>query len=286
MNVFLIDADNLSAVAWVDEAFRVLEESEGVMPVRRAYGSAENLKGLADVLRVWAVRPFVNLSLTKNTTDIALAVDAMEFACQTPMPKMIVIGSGDADFVPLVVRLRERGIRMVCVSERGKMGREAVSAYDRVILVGQEQALHEARLAAADAHTLDAPVLAAVTKKAGAKKAPAKKGAAKKVATKPTSAKKAPVSKAAAKKSGPSVRGDAINKSLNVDVDAILLAVPALRTGQPQAISTVAKALHDAQLLGKNSASPKLFKRFPLHFELLPAEKPNTVQYRPAEEAS
>ena len=106
MNIFLIDADNLSAGAWLDEAFRVLEETEGPLPVRRAYGSAENLRGLSEALRFWAVRPFVNLSLTKNTTDIALAVDAMEFACQSPAPKMVVIGSGDADFVPLVVRLR------------------------------------------------------------------------------------------------------------------------------------------------------------------------------------
>ena len=165
MNVFLIDADNLSAGAWLDEAFRILEDSEGPLPVRRAYGSAENLKGLSEALRAWAVRPFVNLSLTKNTTDIALAVDAMELACQTPAPKLVVIGSGDADFVPLVVRLRERGIRMVCVSERGKMGREAVSAYDRVILVGQEQALHEALVAGTEA-----PV---------GSRAPAKKAAAK-----------------------------------------------------------------------------------------------------------
>src|SRR5512133_1550950 len=195
MNVFLIDADNLSASAWVDEAFRVLQESEGVMPVRRAYGSAENLRGLADVLRVWAVRPFVNLSLTKNTTDIALAVDAMAFACQTPAPRMVVIGSGDADFVPLVVRLRERGIRMVCVSERGKMGREAVSAYDRVILVGQEQALPEASMTA-----VQAPARKTATRKAPAAKVPAKQLVAKKVAAKTAAAKKAPASKAAAKK--------------------------------------------------------------------------------------
>ncbi|MDO8251327.1 MAG: NYN domain-containing protein [Rhodoferax sp.] len=291
MNVFLIDADNLSASAWVDEAFRVLEESEGVMPVRRAYGSAENLKGLADVLRVWAVRPFVNLSLTKNTTDIALAVDAMEFACQTPMPKMIVIGSGDADFVPLVVRLRERGIRMVCVSERGKMGREAVSAYDSVILVGQEQALHEASISTVQAQAQDAPVVltAASTtraKKAAAAKAPAKKVAAKKVASKTTAAKKAPGRKAVAKKTAPSVPNEAVGKTPNVDVAAILQAMPALQTGQPQSLGAVAKALLDAKLRGKNMTSTKLLKKFPFHFELLPAEKPNTVQYRPSEEAS
>ncbi|NMM13728.1 MAG: NYN domain-containing protein [Rhodoferax sp.] len=298
MNVFLIDADNLSASAWVDEAFRVLEESEGVMPVRRAYGSAENLKGLADVLRVWAVRPFVNLSLTKNTTDIALAVDAMEFACQTPAPKLVVIGSGDADFVPLVVRLRERGIRMVCVSERGKMGREAVSAYDRVILVGPEQALHEAQLAGTPlAPVLEAPVgRRGVARKTAAKKVPAvkapaaktpvKKVVAKKVVTRTPTVKKTPVRKTVANENAPAtVTADgAANPSHTVDVAAILQAVPALQSGQPQPLAVVAKALLDAKLRGKNLTSTKVLKKFPQHFALLPPEKPRTVTYTPPQD--
>jgi hypothetical protein len=305
MNVFLIDADNLNSGAWVDEAFRILEASEGPLPVRRAYGSAENLKGLAEMLRVWAVRPFVNLSLTKNTTDIALAVDAMEFACQTPAPNTVVIGSGDADFVPLVVRLRERGIRMVCVSERGKMGREAVSAYDRVILVGQEQALHEAQVAAdAAAHgtesTLDAPQgRRAAARKTGAKKppaakppalkTPAKKVAAKKVATKTSrTTAAAPAHDISMQASEPlaAVADNALNPANTLDVAAILLALPALQTGQPQPLAAVAKALLDAKLRGKNMTATKLLKKFPLQFALLPPEKPRTVTYTASQDAS
>ena len=140
MNIFLIDADNLNSGPWIDEAFAVLLQDVKALQVRRAYGSAENLKALTDTWRTWAVRPFVNLALSKNTTDLALAVDAMELACQNPAPELIVIGSGDADFTPLVVRLRERGIRVQCVSERSKMSREAEPAYDQLILVGQEAA--------------------------------------------------------------------------------------------------------------------------------------------------
>jgi uncharacterized LabA/DUF88 family protein len=113
MIAFLIDADNLASPACIDEAFQTLERTEGLIAIRRAYGSAEKLKGLADTLRTWAIRPYVNLSLSKNTTDLSLAVDVMELACLTPRPKLIVIGSGDMDFVPLVVRLRERGIKVV-----------------------------------------------------------------------------------------------------------------------------------------------------------------------------
>ena len=47
MIAFLIDADNLSSTAWIDEAFQSLERTEGPIAVRRAYGSAENLKGIA-----------------------------------------------------------------------------------------------------------------------------------------------------------------------------------------------------------------------------------------------
>lgn len=311
MNLFLIDADNLNSGAWVDEAFRILEASEGPMQVRRAYGSAENLKGLADTLRLWAVRPFVNLSLTKNTTDIALAVDAMAFACQTPTPKMVVIGSGDADFLPLVVRLRERGIRMVCVSERGKMGREAVSAYDRVILVGAEQALYEAQQLAAAAvladTTVAAPVRPTVARKTAVKKAravvaPAAKKAlvkavkkdvpkvtqkvpAKKVVNKTTATKKAAQLHEVAPKAEPVRAESAVIKMPSVDVAAILLAIPALKTGQPQPLAAVAKALLDAKLRGKNTTSTKLLKKFPHHFALLPPEKPITVQYTPAQDS-
>ena len=62
----------------------------------------------------------------------------MELACQSPKPTVFAIGAGDADSVPLVVRLRERGIRMMCVSERTKMASEAVHAYDFVLFVGKE----------------------------------------------------------------------------------------------------------------------------------------------------
>jgi hypothetical protein len=275
MTVFLIDADNLNSGAWIDEAFRELAESEGPLPVRRAYGSSENLKNLADVLRTWAVRPFVNLALTKNTTDIALAVDAMELACQSPPPKLVVIGSGDADFLPLVVRLRERGIRMVCVSERSKMGREAVSAYDRVILVGPAQ----------ESLTSTEPTATGARPARKSAKAPAKKVAAKSVPSK-TVAKKTPVKKELSKPSAPAAEAldSAVPQAL-ADVATILQAVPGLEDGQPLALAAVAKALLDAKLRGKNTTATKLLKKFPKHFSLLPLEKPRTVTYHLPQES-
>ena len=239
MNVFLIDADNLNSGAWVDEAFRVLQETEGPLPVRRAYGSAENLKALADTLRAWAVRPFVNLALTKNTTDMALAVDAMELACQSPTPGLIVIGSGDADFTPLVVRLRERGIRVVCVSERSKMGREAVPAYDRVILVGPEQGAASGQASPARKTARKTPAKKTTSSQTPAQNPPAVKTPAKKVAAKTSARIKtssnqpstdpAALAKPTPEKTLPVASEGAAHTAPLLDLAAILAAVP---TGQ------------------------------------------------------
>jgi NYN domain len=257
MVVFLIDADNLSSPDWVDEAFNAIESSEGPIAVRRAYGSAENLKGLAEPMRLWAIRPFVNLSLSKNTTDMALAVDAMELACQTRSPKTVIIGSGDADFVPLVVRLRERGIKVLCVSEYRKMAPEAVKAYDSVIYVGRDAVAPEPVGQAKPQKTK----AVAKTATPSTKKAPAK-----------AAAKKAPAAKKAVAK-------PAAGAPEKVTPESVLEAVPSLRTGEWASLGDAAKALHDKKMLGKHASSAKLFAKFPHHFELKPGKQPNHVRF-------
>ncbi len=259
MIAFLIDADNFSAPAWIDEAFQTLERTEGPIAIRRAYGSAENLKGLADTLRGWAIRPFVNLALPKNTTDMSLAVDAMALACSPHSPKVIVIGSGDLDFVPLVVRLRERGIKVVCISERGKMAQDAVRAYDQIIYVGTGHLTHPA------VREAEAAPSKAVTGRAARKESAAKTPEVKATAPKP-------LAKKVAKKTAGTI-------TETMTASKILKAVPSLKSGQWQPLGDVAKVLHDERLLAKSATSPKLFKKFPHQFELMPAGKPNQVRF-------
>lgn len=268
MIAFFIDADNFSSPAWVNEAFKSLEMTEGAIAIRRAYGSAENLKGLVDVLRFRAIKPFVNLSLSKNTTDLSLAVDAMELACQTAPLQLIVIGSGDADFVPLVVRLREKGIRVFCVSEKSKMAQDAVPAYDKVIYVGSSSSL-DAEVEIKKKTSLTVPSPVQVT----SKKVALKKSAAKATTTKSTPAKKVATKKVVAKK-----------LSLTIDhVTAlqIVAAVPKFKTGEWLRLGEVAKILHDEKLLAKSVSSTKLFKKHPLYFALTPEKQPNQVRYTP-----
>lgn len=263
MIAFFIDADNFSSPAWIDEAFRKLEKTEGTISIRRAYGSAENLKGLSETLRVWAVRPYVNLPIPKNTTDMSLAVDAMEVACTTPSPQQIVIGSGDLDFVPLVVRLRERGIKVVCVTERSKFALDAVRAYDQVIYVGGDQV--DATKVEMAKHSVVTPVRP--TPKKSTIKAPA---------SKTTGAKKLVAKKAVAKKADVENKKSLADES--VTVRDILSAVPNLTSGQWLPLRDVAKLLHDKKILAKNATSTKVFKKFPHHFELMPTGKPHQVR--------
>ena len=265
MIALLIDADNLSSPEWIYEAVEVLEQNEGAVAIRRAYGSAENMRGMADVLRMKAIRPFVNLPLSKNTTDISLAVDAMELACLTPRPKLMVIASGDLDFVPLVVRLRERGIRVICVSERSKLSQDAISAYDEVIYVGADKSIMTAPTTQKPV-LVAVPVTSATAKRAIAKTAPTKKTAPNTVATIKSTSKKAP------KKT----TGSAIAAVVNPQT--IVAALPQMREGQWLELSDVAKTLHDKKILAKSATSTKLFRQFPHHFELMPAEKPNKVR--------
>jgi len=136
---FLLDADNLSSTADVEAVFEHLGRAGGHVSVRRAYGGLDKLANLKDVLRAHAVRVFVNQG--KGTTDAALVVDAMDLLHHGELPDTVVIGSSDADFAPLVVRLREAGLRVNCIALRDKADDQALSlVYDEVVYLHDDAA--------------------------------------------------------------------------------------------------------------------------------------------------
>jgi hypothetical protein len=126
--MLLIDADNVSldvieqAVAWVGKHF-------GGPHVRRAYCTAESAVKHQGAFKRLSIRPMVNLAAGKNSTDIALAVDAIDLAL-AERPDVVVIASSDSDFAPLVSRLREKGCRVIGIGQQGKTGDETRSVYD------------------------------------------------------------------------------------------------------------------------------------------------------------
>jgi hypothetical protein len=163
--MLLIDADNVSldvieqAVPWVHKHY-------GGPHVRRAYCTPESAVRHQAAFKRLAIRPMVNLAAGKNSTDIALAVDAIDLAT-SERPQVVVIASSDSDFAPLVARLREKGCRVVGIGQEGKTGDETVAIYD-----DYEVLAHRNRVAAAGpAARKAAPARAPRPKKAPAKKA-------------------------------------------------------------------------------------------------------------------
>lgn len=262
MNVFLIDADNLNSCAYVEEAFKALEQSEGDIPIRRAYGSPSNLKGLAKALKNLSIDPYVNLAIPKNTTDVALAVDAMELACQACPPKMVVIGSGDADFLPLVIRLKKKGIRMICITRKicasESILDDVLMAYDRVIMVGAKNS--------------DSTIFQNDIKRAKTKFTPPEKEIIHSVGPNLIQQNQSKL-KTKREKIEENKNKIIINSrkeykiQQNSEIKGILRAAPSLASGLPQPMGIIVKILRDAGIIGKNSTAEKFFRRLKAYFE-------------------
>ena len=101
--MLLIDFDNVSPEV-IEQAFGATLADYGAVHVRRAYCTAEQAQQHAGFLKRLSLRPMVNLSVGKNSTDIALAVDAIDLVI-AERPEVVVIVSSDSDFTPLVGRL-------------------------------------------------------------------------------------------------------------------------------------------------------------------------------------
>jgi hypothetical protein len=65
-----------------------------------------------------------------------------------------------------------------------------------------------------------------------------------------------------------------------VTLQAVLGCLPELDAGQGLPLNVAVQRLREAQLLGKNNSSLKLFAQFGDRFELLPAGKPSQVRLR------
>ena len=127
---FLIDYENLAIGArergekllQMDVIMNALSE-RGRIVIRRAYADwnlftdhrqqlvAERIEMIEIPQRTGMVR--------KNAADIKLAVDAMELAYERDFITTFVIGSGDSDFTPLVLKLRELNRRVIGVGVEG-----------------------------------------------------------------------------------------------------------------------------------------------------------------------
>jgi uncharacterized protein (TIGR00288 family) len=129
--MLLVDADNVT-VDVIDQAVEQVMARHGAIHVRRAYCTADLAVKHLKLFKTHSIRPIVNISTGKNSTDIALAVDAMDLVV-SERPDLVVIVSSDSDFAPLVIRLREKGCRVEGIGQEGKTGEDSKPVYDAFI---------------------------------------------------------------------------------------------------------------------------------------------------------
>mgnify|MGYP005844500927 CR=1 FL=1 len=108
----LIDGENTSP----EMIMPILTEAGkfGMITIRRVYGKASALQSWQDTLIRYALRPIYQppTSSTKNATDIALVIDAMDLMHTAQVDGFCLVAS-DSDYTPLVTRLRETGCLVV-----------------------------------------------------------------------------------------------------------------------------------------------------------------------------
>jgi len=258
--MLLIDADNVSADV-IEQAVQRTMAEHGAIHIRRAYCNAETALKQQVLFKRLSVRPMVNLSAGKNSTDIALAVDAIDLAI-AERPDVVVLVSSDSDFAPLVIRLREKGCRVCGLGQQGKTGEETVAVYDEFTDLRH----HGAALAPAAAPIAPARKAAA---KAAAKRAPAAKTGKSAATPARKTAAKTPARKTAKSAKPAQPPSEA--------AEFILQAAPALRSGADVPLNDVAQALRAAGLLGKHGSSLKLFDKLPAEFAVL--QHPDRIRW-------
>ena len=314
--MLLIDADNVS-VDVMEQAVRLLLNQHGGLHVRRAYCTAESAVANQAAFKRLGIKPMVNLAAGKNSTDIALAVDAIDLVL-AERPDVVVIASSDSDFAPLVHRLREKGCVVRGIGQLGKTGAETQDVYDDFTVLehhkaagGAAPAVKPARKAASSVARKSAAPKTTLAKKAPTVKKPAAKAAPSKAAPRKTAARKtaavapalfsedlfaaeaplpvpaplaaprpgrSPATPAAA---APAPRSNAQPPSRRgASMQSVLDCLPELAAGQGLALNVAVQRLREAQLLGKNSSSLKLFAQWADDFELSPADQPTQVRLR------
>jgi len=130
----LIDADN----ATPDLIEPLLKEiaKYGIASIRRLYGDWSNSK-----LHIWkskvidfALRQIqqCNYASGKNSTDIALIIDAMDLLHTEKLDGFCIV-SGDSDYTSLAIRLREAGLAVFGFGEKAKTSKSFFNSCNQFI---------------------------------------------------------------------------------------------------------------------------------------------------------
>jgi len=106
-----VDAENIAARYWREVADHAA--TTGTVNICQIFGdfSEDRLARWLDIARAEGLQPMLQLSGGKNSSDIAMAVAAMD-ALHAGKVEAIYLVSSDRDFTPLARRLRGAGLRV------------------------------------------------------------------------------------------------------------------------------------------------------------------------------
>lgn len=293
--MLLIDADNVSPDV-MEQAVEKVMADRGAIHVRRAYCTPESALNNQKLFKSLSIRPIVNLSTGKNSTDISLAVDAMDLVV-AERPDVVVIVSSDSDFAPLVIRLREKGCRVEGIGQLGKTGDESKGVYDGFVDIEHRKARAAgpaprkratstrggARSRAGEAPVMPAPAMSPVPAPAPA---PSPVPAPEPVAVAPAKPARARRAKASAAAVAPTpassptpAAAPAPRPPMPDDLRTLLAVLPELVRGHKMDLGIATERLRSEQLLGSRAPATRLFRKYPDWFLLTPEQQPNKVEY-------
>jgi hypothetical protein len=140
-----IDVENLTQWVKEDGSEKLLSElsSIGQIIVRRAYGNWTNqnlfnFQGSLNRLGFELIHNYHPIS-GKNSSDIQLTIDVMEYALRLSDVEWFVLATGDSDFSPLFRRLREIGKEVIGVGPRSALSESVKTSCSRYIYTDIEK---------------------------------------------------------------------------------------------------------------------------------------------------
>ena len=133
----LIDFENtgLKSIQWLFDQVSDI----GRIIVKRAYADWSVEADKRDQLLELGIEPvhlFHSSGGGKNSSDIRLAIDAIELLHQSPVDTFIIVSS-DSDFVPLVSKLRSAGKTVIGAGREAITSRTLVRSCDRYFYLEQ-----------------------------------------------------------------------------------------------------------------------------------------------------
>ncbi len=133
----LIDFENvgLDSIQWLFDQI----SDVGRIIVKRAYADWSDAGNRRDQLLELGIEPiqqFHGGPIGKNSSDIRLAIDAVELLHQSPIDTFVIVSS-DSDFIPLVNKLRAAGKTVIGAGRKATAPRTLIISCDKYYYLDQ-----------------------------------------------------------------------------------------------------------------------------------------------------